>query len=163
MTALRQVASRIIVAACVGFRLGFGLTEVSCVSIGPPALTASQSAGGVVSVETGLAVVDVALGHRICVLGREGNVRCGTLVTPFEEISLAGPAITLSAGHDATCALLANGDTVCWDCPKPAGNFTRDWTAPVRLPLPPMKQIAIGWDEGCGVTIAGDVQCWGSL
>jgi hypothetical protein len=145
--------------------LAVGLLGASCSTpAASPSPAPNEGGTALLAVDTGVSVRDVALGQQICVLSTAGTVRCGSLSAPFTDVPLPAPAVSLSAGHVATCAILANGQTTCWDCPKPVpGVPTPGRAKPSVVALPLMKSIAVGWDAACGVTATGDMQCWGAL
>jgi hypothetical protein len=150
----------------------FALTVTLAQLIEPAATHVSEppwkdaSAPEPVRVKTGVRVRDVALGPRMCVLTDEGLVRCGTMVTPFEDVPLPEPATAVTAGLGGTCAQLAGGGTACWDCMaagSPSEAPPNKRTGPLVLPFPKLKNVTVGWTVACGVLQDGSVRCWGEL
>jgi hypothetical protein len=112
-------------------------------------------------------VVDFVLGRQLCTLNAQGRVRCGGVRAVLYEVVLPEPAVALSAGSLATCALLASSGVACWGCKAEAQDSSSDFPEPTRgvvqLALPKMKSISVGGDLACGVTAVGRLMCWGEL
>jgi len=95
-----------------------------------------------------------------------------------------GPARSVSAGGDSTCAVMANHEVVCWgsnsdsgklgtnDCLDGNTTFTRVQSgagiAYCSAPLSSMgsltgvSSVSVGLDSACALTLSGSVYCWGS-
>jgi hypothetical protein len=106
-----------------------------------------------------------------CAVHRDGRVSCWgygpfigpglTVVTTPVFIDLPGPAVSLSVGIQAACALLASGEVRCWgdlgNGPERPGGITgEDGRA-----LAGVTKLAGGSAAFCGVT-PGGTHCWGS-
>ncbi len=98
-----------------------------------------------------------------------GQVGCGTPLrreTPATVTGLASRATALEAGWAHTCAILADGDLVCWgdNAHGQLGDGTATARAtPVRVrPLPfRTRVVAPGRDHTCALGADGAVRCWG--
>jgi alpha-tubulin suppressor-like RCC1 family protein len=129
---------------------------------------------GVVGVTTGL--------YHTCALLTNGAVKCwgandfgqlgdGTTTyqsTPVDVLNLGGPAVSISAGHNHTCAVLSNGAVKCW-----GSNFggmlgigIHEDTNPHPLPENPIGMTS-GWLEvttseyhTCAISFSS-ARCWG--
>lgn len=164
--------------------LGYGHTET--IGDDEPA-----SAAGIIDV--GGPVVDVALssGHT-CALLDGGDVRCWGIRTAglgagyqvgesigddeppssMPPVALGGPAQALAAGFHHLCALLENGELVCWgdngEGQLGHGNFDDigdDETPAAIGPVPlgePATAIALGLRHSCAIGESGSVYCWGA-
>jgi hypothetical protein len=137
-------------------------------------------------------VIDlVAGGSYSCALRAGGQVRCwgaagsgqlgygntdaiGDDETPADagDVPLPGPVASLAAGTSHTCAVLEDGDVVCWGTNDSGqlglGNTDRigdDETvdgATGRVPLPgPAVEVTVGSEHTCARLESGDVICWG--
>ncbi len=85
-----------------------------------------------------------------CGLRPEGTLACwgrGAADWPGRE---SGTWAMVSARRHALCALDADGAAACWGsiAPPPEG--------------PRYTVISVGRDYGCGLTFAGDLECWGN-
>lgn len=136
-------------------------------------------------------VVHIAFGYaHACALFDEGNVRCwgdrsGTYlgsgqVPPHSledagDVDLGGPAVQIDSSWNHTCAVLANGDVVCWGMGGNTGaalgyengEFVGDdetprEAGPVRLGAPAL-QVTTGHYHTCALLVGGRVKCWGRL
>lgn len=83
-----------------------------------------------------------------------------------EVLSFGWPSgiVQLAAGHDFTCALLANATVYCWGenhlGQLGIGDFD-DRMTPVLVTLPATKQLATGGDHACALATDRSVRCWG--
>ena len=64
------------------------------------------------------------------------------------------PAIWVSAGGDATCAILRDQSVRCW------GDNTYNQTA-VPSDLGPVRSLSVGSQHVCAASVEGSVRCWG--
>ena len=139
----------------------------------------------------GTAIQVVAGTEHTCALLQGGAVRCwgsgsvgklglantnfigdNELPSSVGAINLGGTATQLAAGAQHTCALLNNGNVVCWGS-NTLGQLGRGNTAIIgdnetpaaAGPVPvgaPAIQIAAGWEHTCVVTDQNQVRCWGN-
>lgn len=127
-------------------------------------------------------VAVVAGAHHTCALEVSGRVFCwgdnqrgqagnGSLISslPPTEVSLAGPAYSITAGNQHTCALVgptAPRDLYCWgDSSKGqvgAGMLPSDMTATPQMILASVAKVDAGAEHTCTVMDNGDLYCWGS-
>lgn len=120
-------------------------------------------------------------GEHTCALTTTGSVRCwgangdGQLgdgsrqdrPTAVEVSRLRGSARALVAGGSHTCALMDNGEVLCWGANQSGqlGNgSTEDTDSPERvLTLPrDVQSLVAGRQHTCALTASGGVLCWGS-
>lgn len=86
------------------------------------------------------------------------NLDCDDTDTNF--LNDACPLVSVSAGHTAVCARLANGQVSCYgdaairDVPD---EIAYSGTRPYAF-----ADLAIGKDHACGVTYEGELVCWGA-
>jgi alpha-tubulin suppressor-like RCC1 family protein len=137
-------------------------------------------------------VIDLAVGASYgCALRAGGQVRCwgangsgqlgyghtdaiGDDEAPADagDVPLPGPVASLSAGSTHTCAVLEDGQVVCWGSNSSGqlglGHTDRigdDETvdaATGSVPLPgPAVEVAAGSEHTCARLETGDVICWG--
>jgi alpha-tubulin suppressor-like RCC1 family protein len=94
----------------------------------------------------------------------DGAVPLGTGTSPSRP-TLGGPASSVSAGSNHSCALLTSGEVWCW-----GGNLSGqvgDGTTTQRIkPVPvtlagPATQVVAGEAHSCALLASGQVQCWG--
>lgn len=112
-------------------------------------------------------------GGRVQCWGSNESGRLGTgnyqdlSMPPVNPVSLSNPAIDLSAGTDAVCALVNDGTMECW------GNNTYGRLGSgtiTETPSPiPVKNLAgsashlgVGEELTCAI-VNGDVKCWGNI
>ena len=114
-----------------------------------------------------------------CALTASGGVMCwgrndygqlgdGTTtdrLTPVEVNGLAEDVQSIEAGAEYTCALTANGDTMCWgrnDYGQLGDGTTTDRLTPVEVSdlAVAVQAIAAGPEHSCALT-SGDIRCWG--
>ena len=88
-------------------------------------------------------------------------------------ILLAGTQIVdIAAGHQSTCAVLADGSARCWGrmqdgpcigCEEEgsveAGFTTADTATPIRFEAP-IRKVALGKDAACVILDDGQLRCW---
>ena len=140
---------------------------------------------------TASAIVQLAAGwSQSCALLKGGLVRCwggndhgqlglGTTENlstrrPFElgPIHLDGDAVSLAAGYNHTCALMADRSVQCWGAnrrgqlglghSKDIGDDEHPTAAVAKVPLgKAVKQIAAGGDTTCALLADDTVRCWG--
>ncbi len=119
-------------------------------------------------------------GFHTCALTSVGGVKCwggngngglgdGTTTsrsTPTDVIGLGAGVISIAAGANTTCAVLANGGTKCWgdNAYGAVGDgSTTQRNGPVDvlgLPLSPIGVVAAS--QTCALTNSGGVKCWGN-
>ena len=94
--------------------------------------------------------------------GNNFGVECGQSAVPAE----LGQAVAISAGFYHTCAIDAEGGTLCWG----AGAEPRDWSVSsqteygqsiVPPDLPKAIAIASGKQHTCVLLVDESVRCWG--
>lgn len=100
------------------------------------------------------------------VLGELGDGTQTNRVTPVRVAGLGGPATSVDAGADHTCARLASGGVMCWgfnESGQVGDNSTTNRTAPVAVSgLPAGAQsIVLGALHTCVRTPANGASCWG--
>lgn len=103
-----------------------------------------------------------------------GSGGAGEMMADLDPIGLDGPAISVAAGGQHTCALLDGGDVVCWG-QNTSGKLGQDSGAsaigdsagdmasldPIELDGP-ATAVAVGGDHSCALLDGGDVTCWGA-
>jgi len=135
--------------------------------------------------------VAVAAGFQhVCVLGDDGIVKCwgsnrsgeagiGTTSDPRscspDEMGNAGlvslpyPATAIASRFEHTCALLTNGDVMCWGRNTEGQLGTGD-TVNRLSPSDPIvfgagfapAKLVFGNDHDCAISTDGRIECWGS-
>jgi alpha-tubulin suppressor-like RCC1 family protein len=138
-------------------------------------------------IDFGVPVIQVEAGNNYtCVLLENGNVICfGTGLLGYgtgegyheynpagsDAIELGGPAKQISTGMDHICAVLENGDVLCWGAggvgalgygnTEDVGNdeVPAD-VGPIDLGGPAV-QVSCGSYHTCTLLETGDVLCWG--
>ena len=74
-------------------------------------------------------------------------------------------AVSIAAGKDYTCALLADDTLRCWgegDNGRLGTGNTTDQAAPAVAPsLLTANKVALGYDLSCAMVNDGGVKCWG--
>ncbi len=126
----------------------------------------------------GATALEAGAGHT-CALMEGGAVKCwgwnaggqlgnGTVTDsrlPVDVGGLPGPAQSIAAGDQHTCALLADGSVVCWgaNASGQLGNGTRNRSStPVPVGgLSAALEIAAGGAHTCALLTDGEVKCWG--
>lgn len=121
-------------------------------------------------------------GRHGCVVLDTGEVACwganasgqlgdGTTVaraTPRRVLGLPGPAQSLAAGLDFSCALLSTGAVWCWGGNGSGqlgdGSTTSRGTPRVVGGLAPAKALVANTEQRamCALLVSGGVSCWGS-
>ena len=138
-------------------------------------------------IEQTVPMVEITLGvSHACARDRDGGVWCWgrnqngelgngrTFSSALEDvvprrINWTGAAVAVTAGEAWNCLLDAEGGTWCWG-QENAGNFLRSYArnapsarvTPVKLDLPPLRQVKIAAFHGCGITFDNEFGCWGS-
>lgn len=108
-------------------------------------------------------------GNAFC-WGSNGNNRLGTGTAETRDsvpraVSGGLSFVSIGAGVDHTCGLLANGDAYCWGG-NDVGQLGDGTTVRRSTPTPVtggLKFSALGLGGGvtCGLVVNGTVQCWG--
>jgi len=110
------------------------------------------------------AVVGTQSGARVYCWGENSSSQCGTAdtadrVLPTVIAGVNNP-INVTAGDAHTCALIVDGELVCWGSGADRQNG-RTTTGPQLQPMwGPWDHVAAGSAHTCGVT-GGDFGCWG--
>lgn len=119
-------------------------------------------------------------GFHTCALTIGGAVKCwggningelgdGTTIqrlTPVDVIGLSSGVIAIAAGADHTCVLKGSGEVECWGYNQFGqlgdGTITQRLTPVNVIGLSSgMAAIAAGNGHTCGLTVSGQVKCWG--
>ncbi|MBK8049785.1 MAG: RCC1 repeat-containing protein [Anaerolineales bacterium] len=119
--------------------------------------------------------------HHICAITQDGGVKCwgansegqlgdGTNTNRWTPVSVTGlpeEVQRLGVGGYHSCAVLSNGDALCWGDNEAGqlgdGTTTDHWSpVPVEALAGEIQQIGGGSAHTCALTIAGGVKCWGS-
>lgn len=81
-------------------------------------------------------------------------------------ISLQGPAVSVSAGKNHSCAVLENGSIQCWganDQGQLGNGVAGNSASPVNVSgIQNAVSIASGDHHSCAVLTTGEVACWGA-
>lgn len=119
-------------------------------------------------------------GFHTCALTSVGGVKCwggngngglgdGTTAsrsTPTDVIGLSAGVISIAAGANTTCAVLANGGTKCWGdngYGAVGDGTTTQRNSPVDvLGLPLTLSGIVAASQTCALTNSGGVKCWGN-
>ena len=140
-------------------------------------------------IDFGIAIQDFAVGGTAtCVLLEGGNIVCfgtsqhgqlgyGGVALGYnvnappnsDAVDLGGPAIQVSTGLDHTCAVLENGDVLCWGLGALLGYGDTDDVGDDEVPADvgpvdlggPAVQVSCGDYHTCALLETGDVVCWG--
>jgi alpha-tubulin suppressor-like RCC1 family protein len=81
------------------------------------------------------------------------------------RVALGSPAVSVAAGYDHACALLASGAVRCWgrNGSGQLGNGGHGIApAPVPVTLAAARAVAAGLSHTCAVLRTGALACWGS-
>lgn len=124
--------------------------------------------------------VSAGLDHT-CALGRDGVVRCwghndqgqlgtmcaGSTCNSPTVLAGLGPAVSIATSAQFTCALGVDGAVACWGANSAgqlghAGAFDATPRTPDGLVGIAVRDIALGINGACALTVAGAVLCWGS-
>lgn len=115
-------------------------------------------------------IIDVALGeNHACVLTSAGAVQCVgynnanqvgdggacglECHTPANVSGLSSGVIAISAGREASCAVLSGGSVQCWGS---------GYGAPTTISgISTATDVAVDSGHACALTTAGGVKCWG--
>jgi alpha-tubulin suppressor-like RCC1 family protein len=137
-------------------------------------LTEVQLGGPVIAVAAGAA--------HTCAVTDDGAVRCwgagdagqlglgselGALGPPAPAVALPGAAVSVAAGADYSCALLASGQASCWGAGARGQLGTGDLTgraAPAGVISFGAKatSLAAGARHACALLDSGRIACWGA-
>ncbi|GEM_PF-1238556 len=79
-------------------------------------------------------------------------VLLGLEAVPVEATAGSPVAVTITAGHGHTCALLDDGSVTCW------GSEAHGQTT---VPAGTFEQLDAGWFHTCGMLDDGSATCWG--
>ncbi|HEX6274209.1 MAG TPA: hypothetical protein VFZ53_14310, partial [Polyangiaceae bacterium] len=152
----------------------------------------NETPEGLPPVVIGGAVMEVVAGwYQTCARLEAGNVRCfgrggdwgllgygntddvGDDETPTAvgDVNVGGPARSLSAGPNHTCAVLTDGALRCWgrngdfQLGRPGGTVGDD-EAPASVPAIEVGEavldVATGFAHTCAVITGNRVRCWGN-
>jgi alpha-tubulin suppressor-like RCC1 family protein len=134
-------------------------------------------------VALGGAAIAVAAGAaHTCAVTADGAVRCwgagdagqlgfessaGSLVPPLSALALPGPAVSVAAGADYSCALLATGQAVCWGAGARGqlgtGDLTGGATPGAAISFgAKATALAAGAHHVCALLSNGKLACWGA-
>ncbi len=103
--------------------------------------------------------------------GQLGNGSTTSITSPIQVVGLTSSTVSVAAGSESTCALIATGTVWCWGDNSSGqlgnGTFTPS-TVPVQVmdpagnaPLSGVARIGAGQSHTCAVTAAGEALCWG--
>ena len=128
---------------------------------------------------TNPAAVSVGRNH-VCAVVNAGEVRCwgnngkgqlgdGTFEnrsTPVHVTTLAGQAVSISAGDEHSCAVLSTGAVQCWGDHRydmfGEGGPTANSAVPVTIAgITNAVAVGVGQRHSCVLLATNDVQCWG--
>ena len=99
--------------------------------------------------------------------GQLGNGTTTNASSPVDVTGLTGGMISVSSGHDFSCALSSTGTVKCWgsNATGQLGNGTNiSQLTPVDVIGLPGGVVSIstgGGDHTCSLTSSGTAQCWG--
>ena len=138
-----------------------------------PAPVSGLGASPIISVGTGEAFSCAlnALGEMLCwgdnAQGQLGDGTRNSSLVPIMVNGLGGTVESFSPGRTHVCAVLTNGNAVCWGDNATGqlgiGNFF-DRLVPTQISglAGLIASVASGYDHTCAVTILGDAYCWGN-
>jgi len=129
---------------------------------------------GVVAISAG--------GAHTCVLTSAGGVKCwgsndrfqlgdgsseAVRTVPTQVIGLEKGVVAVSSGNGRTCAVMDNGDAMCWGCvlyeTVDAGELDCEAVpTPVTGLEAGVTGISVGFAHACAITTIGEILCWGS-
>ncbi len=107
----------------------------------------------------------------LCAITGSGAVRCrGTLDidAAFERVPELDDVRILAVGDNHACAIVDAGSVRCWgrDDEGELGNgYDGNDSSDVPLDVVGIDDaidLALGWQDGCAVTTAGKLKCWGT-
>lgn len=121
---------------------------------------------------TGLSVSAAEIassGDMTCIRTTAGVVFCwGEWRARPTQVSLPAPAVAIGVGAEHACAVVDDGEVLCWgsDASGQLGDGGPDLTVEEpRYPawqLPPARGVCGGDEFSCAVTSNGAVYCWGA-
>jgi len=158
---------------CWGLNDSGQLGDGSLANRAYPAPVPGLGASPIVSVGTGEAFTCAlnALGEMLCwgdnSQGQLGDGTRNSSLVPIMVNALGGTVASFSPGRQHVCAVLTNGNAVCWGDNSTGqlgiGNFF-DRLVPTQISglggL--IVSVASGYDHTCAVTTSADAYCWGN-
>jgi alpha-tubulin suppressor-like RCC1 family protein len=148
--------------------------------LGDGTVTDSNVPVEVTGLRQGVKSVAVGWGHS-CALTAAGGVQCwgynknGELgnnanvnsTHPVDVSGLQSGVVSIEAGDDHTCAVLAGGNLACWGYNEygQLGDGTtdnRNVPVLVNLSTSGARAAALGWGHTCVLLSNGGVKCWGN-
>ena len=145
---------------------------------GPPADAPAPASDRAVSLAVGAVHACAVLeGGRVACWGSSSNGRLGDGMSAVDAEGAPGgrvfvadvaSAVSVAAGGDHTCALLASGAVWCWGSDRDgqlghADRAGRSRGRPAPVPgLSGVERLALGWSYSCALLAGGAVRCWGS-
>lgn len=101
-------------------------------------------------------------------INAHGQLGNGSLVRSVAFVpSFATNAASVAAGGDTTCAVTLDAALWCWGTvpsavdPATLALVTVDATAPVRMPVGPVRSVAVARRHLCALLVDRSVWCWG--
>lgn len=145
--------------------------------VGEPSVRATSMPTPIASSDV---FVDVAAGGlHTCAVRTDGAIFCwganedGQLGVPSAGPGSAVPVAiqssqrfaSVATGARRTCARVADGGVFCWGLTwvsrqEGGGDVVRSESAPVRIPAPPTRVLAVGSASTCGITSDDRAYCW---
>lgn len=98
--------------------------------------------------------------------GQLGDGTAQDRLIPTMVLGLSSGVVSVSAGNDHTCAMMATGAVQCWGSNQygqlgTGNNINRTSPTPVVNLSPGAKQISVGQSFSCAVLNDGSARCWG--